>query len=76
MLKAMVARGICPECECFDTGILRSIRMFDDVGMFGDQPIHVSLVMGVASGMPPKVSTGARRCRWRSTHTRMFPGRV
>eukprot|EP00941_MAST-03F_sp_MAST-3F-sp1_P001630 g1630.t1 len=52
MLTAMVERDICPECECFDTGIVRSIAMFEDVGLFGNQPVHVSLVMGVASGMP------------------------
>jgi 3-keto-5-aminohexanoate cleavage enzyme len=56
MLNAMVERGICPECECFDTGIVRSISMFEDVGLFGNQPVHVSLVMGVASGMPNKAS--------------------
>ncbi|MGH8079287.1 MAG: 3-keto-5-aminohexanoate cleavage protein [Lysobacter sp.] len=50
-LKAMHANGIVPECECFDVGILRSIAMFRQVGLLGD-PLHVSLVMGVASGMP------------------------
>lgn len=52
MLTAMVDRGVCPECECFDTGIVRSVAMFEDVGLFGTQPVHVSFVMGVASGMP------------------------
>mmetsp|Transcript_21679 Transcript_21679/g.31547 ORF Transcript_21679/g.31547 Transcript_21679/m.31547 type:complete len:321 (+) Transcript_21679:37-999(+) len=51
MFKAMDRLGIKAECECFDTGIVRSIRMFEDVGML-KQPINVSLVMGVASGMP------------------------
>lgn len=52
-LEAMYAHGVVPECECFDTGIVRSIRMFAEVGLLRD-PIHVSFVMGVASGMPAK----------------------
>lgn len=44
---------IVPECECFDTGIVRSIGMFEDVGLIS-KPVHVSFVMGVASGMPAK----------------------
>ena len=54
-LKKMYDLGISPECECFDTGILRSIGMFQRAGLLKD-PIHVSLVMGVASGMPAKAS--------------------
>lgn len=50
-LKVMHENGITPECECFDVGILRSISMFKQVGLLRD-PLHVSLVMGVASGMP------------------------
>eukprot|EP00052_Salpingoeca_macrocollata_P009758 m.76698 g.76698 ORF g.76698 m.76698 type:complete len:407 (-) comp17244_c0_seq2:92-1312(-) len=53
MLKAMQERNIIPECECFDTGIVRSIAMYEQVGLM-KQPIHVSLVMGVASGMAAK----------------------
>ena len=45
--------GITPECECFDTGIVRSIAMFEQAGLL-KAPSHVSLVMGVASGMPAK----------------------
>jgi len=52
-LEAMYAHGVVPECECFDTGIVRSIRMFAEVGLLRDL-IHVSFVMGVASGMPAK----------------------
>ena len=37
--------------QCFDTGIVRSIGMYEKAGIMRD-PIHVSLVMGVASGMP------------------------
>lgn len=50
-LEVMHRLGIVPECECFDVGILRSIAMFRQVGLLHD-PLHVSLVMGVASGMP------------------------
>jgi uncharacterized protein (DUF849 family) len=55
MLKVMYDNDIVPECECFDTGIIRSIGMFREVGLLRD-PVHVSLVMGVASGMPAKAS--------------------
>jgi uncharacterized protein (DUF849 family) len=50
-LEVMNRNQIIPECECFDVGILRSIAMFKAVGLLRD-PVHVSLVMGVASGMP------------------------
>jgi uncharacterized protein (DUF849 family) len=52
-LALMYAEGIVPECECFDTGIVRSVRMFREVGLLRE-PVHVSFVMGVASGMPAK----------------------
>lgn len=51
----MKKHGIVPECECFDTGILRSVAMFARRGIVTDPP-HVSLVMGVESGMPNKPS--------------------
>jgi uncharacterized protein (DUF849 family) len=54
-LAAMKENNVVPECECFDSGIVRSIAMFKKVGLLVD-PIHVSLVMGVASGMPAKAS--------------------
>ncbi len=54
-LSAMRALGIVPEAECFDTGIVRSVGLFRQVGLLED-PVHVSLVMGVASGMPAKAS--------------------
>jgi 3-keto-5-aminohexanoate cleavage enzyme len=47
--------AVVPECECFDTGILRSVSMFVQAGIVPPRP-HVSLVMGVASGMPSKAS--------------------
>jgi uncharacterized protein (DUF849 family) len=45
--------SVIPECECFDTGIVRSVRMFEHNGML-KPPYHVSFVMGVASGMPAR----------------------
>ena len=53
--------GVVPECECFDTGIVRCIRMFEANGMM-KQPIFVSFVMGVASGMPARISLTASAC--------------
>lgn len=54
-LKAMYEGDVVPECECFDTGIVRSVAMFVEAGMI-QPPAHVSFVMGVASGMPAKAS--------------------
>jgi len=50
-LDVMTAGKIVPEFECFDTGIVRSVRMFKANAMFDGEP-HVSFVMGVDSGMP------------------------
>ncbi len=50
-LDIMKAHGIIPEFECFDTGIVRSVAMYQANGMF-DGDAHVSFVMGVDSGMP------------------------
>jgi uncharacterized protein (DUF849 family) len=52
-LEVMRDNDIIPECECFDTGIVRSISMFEKVGIL-DKPYTVSLVQGVASGMPAR----------------------
>jgi len=49
--NAMVAQNCIPECECFDTGIVRSVRMYQHVKLL-PAPAHVSFVMGVHSGMP------------------------
>ncbi len=49
-LAAMKEHGAEPEFECFDTGIVRSVSMFLDVGMSEHQDYN--FVMGVASGMP------------------------
>ncbi len=53
--EVMKRLNITPECECFDTGILRSVMMFARRGLVPNPP-HVSLVMGVESGMPNKAS--------------------
>ena len=53
--QAMKRLGIVPECECFDTGIVRSVAMFAKRGLIPNPP-HLSLVMGVESGMPNKPS--------------------
>lgn len=52
-LSVMKTNNIVPEFECFDSGILRSVVLYKNAGMFDDDP-HVSLVMGVASGQPAK----------------------
>jgi uncharacterized protein (DUF849 family) len=52
-LDVMMERGVVPEFECFDTGIVRSIRMYKENGMFEGDP-HLSFVMGVESGMPAR----------------------
>ncbi len=49
----MKANGVVPEFECFDSGIVRSVGLFQKNRMF-EGPAHISLVMGVASGMPAK----------------------
>lgn len=54
-LKVMHDNHIVPECECFDTGIVRSLNMFLANGLL-KHPLHASLVMGVASGMPAKAA--------------------
>lgn len=50
-LDTMYANGVTPECECFDTGIVRSLSLFEKAGMLMP-PVHASFVMGVASGQP------------------------
>jgi uncharacterized protein (DUF849 family) len=53
--EAMKRFGIVPECECFDGGIVRSVALYARRGMVPTPP-HISLVMGVESGMPAKPS--------------------
>lgn len=52
-LEVMSSNTIVPEFECFDTGIVRSVGLFQQNKMF-QGTAHISLVMGVASGMPAK----------------------
>jgi len=52
-LEVMHTHNIVPECECFDTGILRSLAMFEAHGIL-KPPYTISLVQGVASGMPAR----------------------
>lgn len=52
-LEAMYRLDIVPECESFDTGIVRSVAMFNRMGLV-KSPAFVSFVMGVASGMPAR----------------------
>ena len=33
MAEAMRERGVVPECECFDLGIVRSVKMYEEVGI-------------------------------------------
>jgi 3-keto-5-aminohexanoate cleavage enzyme len=50
-LDAMKAVNALPEFECFDVGIVRSVGMYHQVGMYTG-PLEYNFVMGVASGMP------------------------
>ena len=52
-LAVMKEQGIHPECECFDTGIVRSLSLFKKNGLL-DAPFTASLVQGVESGMPAR----------------------
>lgn len=53
LLTVMAETGTRPEFECFDVGIVRSVGMFQDVGLV--EKLDYNLVMGVASGMPADV---------------------
>jgi uncharacterized protein (DUF849 family) len=50
-LDVMAEAGTLPEFECFDVGIVRSVAMYHQVGMYAG-PLQYNFVMGVASGMP------------------------
>lgn len=52
-MNIMYANGILPEFECFDTGIVRSVDLFRQVGMTKGH-LDYSFIMGVQSGMPCK----------------------
>jgi uncharacterized protein (DUF849 family) len=50
-IDVMSTAGTLPEFECFDTGIVRCVGMYQKNGMFTGTA-QLNLVMGVASGMP------------------------
>lgn len=50
LLDVMSETGTRPEFECFDIGIVRSVGMFQEVGII-ENPDY-NFVMGVNSGMP------------------------
>jgi len=50
-LDAMAECDVHPEFECFDVGIVRSVGMYLNAGLFTGVPEY-NFVMGVASGMP------------------------
>lgn len=52
-IDAIAGVGAIPEFECFDTGIVRSVGMYQRAGMFTGTA-QVNFVMGVASGMPAR----------------------
>jgi len=50
-LDVMKEVDALPEFECFDVGIVRSVAMYRQTGMYAG-PLEYNFVMGVASGMP------------------------
>ncbi len=50
-LMAMRETNTIPEFECFDTGIVRCVEMYQKTGLFSGDA-HYNFVMGVESGMP------------------------
>lgn len=52
-LEVMEEHDIVPECECFDTGIVRSLNLYEQNGLL-ERPFSVSFVQGVESGMPAR----------------------
>ncbi len=50
-IDVMTEAGTMPEFECFDTGIVRCVGMYQRNGMFSGTA-QLNFVMGVASGMP------------------------
>lgn len=63
MLDVMAECGTHPEFECFDVGIVRSVGMYLQAGMFTGVPEY-NFVMGVASGMPADADLLALLPRW------------
>lgn len=52
-IDAITGVNAIPEFECFDTGIVRSVGMYQQAGMFTGTA-QLNFVMGVASGMPAR----------------------
>jgi uncharacterized protein (DUF849 family) len=52
LLDGMVAAGIRPEHECFDSGHVASLDPLLDMGVL-EPPLQVSFVMGVVGGIRP-----------------------
>lgn len=52
-LDVMADANTIPEFECFDTGIVRCVDMYQRNGMFSGSA-QLNFVMGVASGMPAR----------------------
>ncbi len=72
-VDAFAAVGTIPEFECFDTGIVRSIDMYRQSGMFSGTA-QVNFVMGVSSGQPARadllpilIDIAPKDCRWQVT---------
>ena len=51
MVSAMNETETMPEFECFDLGIVRSVRLYVENGWAPERP-DTNIVMGVSSGMP------------------------
>jgi 3-keto-5-aminohexanoate cleavage enzyme len=60
--EAMLAHGVEPELECFDTGHVNNYRPLVREGVL-EHPLHVSLVMGVLGGIPATVENLAHQVR-------------
>lgn len=52
-IDTITGAGAIPEFECFDTGIVCSVGMYQQTGMFCGIP-QLNFVMGVSSGMPAR----------------------
>lgn len=72
-ITVIAEAGGIPEFECFDTGIVRSVGMFQQNGMFKG-PAQMNFVMGVASGQPARadllpilVDLAPNDARWQVT---------
>lgn len=62
LLEAMVAAGVKPEMECFDSGHIGGCFPLIDMGLL-KPPYQFSLIMGVLGGMPPTAENLAHQVR-------------